>query len=323
MIKLLFLAAVLLLITACGGADRSQTDAAPAVEFAAEAAPDAAAGVPMEAEQFFGFDTANRATEEWDRADEADFTAWEPPDIPQPAAFMRRVIRNADIAVETLYFEEAVSRLERIIAANGGFVEHSAQWLAGYLWHSEFTIRVPAARFDETNREITELGHALHFTTTSEDVTMLLLDLESRLNIRLEEERRVEAMRDAATELSDILSLERQLSDLRVVVDNYRRRMTEIDRLAAFSTIRLSLREVLEIEEEEPEYIPYYVPLDPPGFGTRIASAFSASANFSISLFELISVVVVSLIPPALLLSVPALAVLLIYKKLRARLWER
>jgi len=258
----------------------------------------------------------------------ADFTAWETPEIPQPAAVERRVIRNSDISVDTLNFDETVSNLERIVAINGGFIETSGQRLAnrhGFdrtFWYAEYVIRVPVARFDTANRDITALGQVVRFTTSSEDVTMLFLDLQSRLNIRVEEERRIEAMRDAATDLRDLLILERELSDLRVIVDRYRRRMTEIDQLASFSTIRLSLREVVEIiieeeeEDEEEEYIPY-IPEEPPadGFGTRIASAFGSSVNFSVMLFEAVAVIIATLILPLTLFALPIFIGYVIYKK--------
>lgn len=258
---------------------------------------------------------------------EIEPTVWETPEIPQPAA-QRRVIRNSDIAVDTLHFDETVSDLERIVAINGGFIETSAQRVSTRdgrdFWNAEFTIRVPVDRFDHTNQELTELGQTTRFTTNSEDVTMLFLDLQSRLSIREEEERRVEAMRDAAENLQDVLALERQLSDLRVVVDRYRRRMTEIDRLASFSTIRMNVREVeeateyiAECEEEEEEYIPY-VPED--GFGTRITTAFGGSVDFSIRIFEIFAMILVSVLPPLVLLSLPALGVFVLAKKVRERI---
>jgi hypothetical protein len=252
----------------------------------------------------------------------APASTWTTPEIPQPVAVERRVIRNSDITIDTLTFEETVSNLERIVAINGGFIETSSQRLAS-LWTAEFTIRVPVARFDATNRDITGLGQIARFTTNSEDVTMLFLDLQSRLAIREEEERRVEAMRDAATDLRDLLTLERELSDLRVIVDRYRRRMTEIDALASFSTIRLTLREIVEIiedeieeEEEEEETVPV-LPEETPAdtFGTRIANAFGASARFSALLFEGIAIVIASSILPLSLVAVIAFFVYIFIKK--------
>ncbi|MCL1883458.1 MAG: DUF4349 domain-containing protein [Defluviitaleaceae bacterium] len=311
---IIIFAATMLLVTACGGSDESTDIVAEAVPMVD--APAIALEPPPATQAAGGFDFS----ESFLAADAGDFyggsisavperTVWETPEVLQPTTVERRVIRNSDIDIDTLYFEETVSGIERIIEINGGFIETSEQRYRDF-WHADYVIRVPVERFDTVNRELIALGQVTHFTTNSEDVTMLFLDLQSRLSIREEEERRIEAMRDAATYLRDLIALERELSDLRVVVDRYRRRITEIDQLASFSTIRLSVREVEEIVE----YVPY-VPAEPPidSFGTRIASAFSASADVSVMLFETIAIIVVSLILPLGLLALPIFGGYIIY----------
>jgi cell fate (sporulation/competence/biofilm development) regulator YmcA (YheA/YmcA/DUF963 family) len=161
---------------------------------------------------------------------------------------------------------------------------------------------VPAAYFDYVNREITQLGVVTNFTTSSEDVTMMFMDLESRLNIRLEEERRLTAMRAVADEIEDMLTLERELTDLRITIDSYRRRMTEIDHLATFATIRVAVREVGVIASAS-------------GFGSRIASAFSLSVDLTVVLFEAISIAVAYTIVPAVLIAVPTIIIYKIVKR--------
>ena len=254
----------------------------------------------------------------------------EPLDAPQAVpAVERMVIRNSDISVDTLYFEETVWELEGIVAAHGGFIESSAQRLAARrdfdeaFWYADFVIRVPVARFDETNREITALGQVTRFTTSSEDVTMLFQNLGSRLNIREEEERRVRMRLDNATSTEDIIALERELMELRLVIDGYRRHMTEIDQLASFSTIRVSLREVIELieQEEEEEYDPYYG-IDPyydepdTGFFARISGAFRSSVDFSLYVLELFVVFLAAVVIPVALLALPAYGLFLVSKKI-------
>ena len=205
----------------------------------------------------------------------------------------RMIIRSADMGLSTYYFEDTVTGIERIMANRGGFVENSHQWMVPashdntlLLWRAEFVLRVPVGLFDQVNRELVALAQVQRFSTVSEDVTLEFSDLGSRLRIREEELRRVELMLDAAENLRDIINLEAQVTTLHLAVDAYQRRMTEIDQLASFSTIRIAVHEVVEIEEveeeekekeEEEEYYPvaYY-----DTFGTRFTGAFSASVDF-------------------------------------------
>lgn len=201
----------------------------------------------------------------------------------------RMVIRSADMGIGTYNFDETFTGIEEIIINRGGFIESSNQWLTRepqrtsddtdrLLWRAEFVLRVPVGLFDTVNRELIALAQVRYFSTASQDVTMEFHDLASRLRIREEEKRRVEAMLEVAENMRDILNLEAQLTTLRLAVDAYNRRLTEIDQLASFSTIGLMVYELVEYEDGY--YLAAYDDMD--SFGTRIGSAFSASIDFSV-----------------------------------------
>jgi len=246
----------------------------------------------------------------------------------------RMILRTSSMDIDTLEFEDTAFAINRIVRTQGGFVETSTQWMAsrsGYdrmFWYASFVIRVPVARFDETNREFNNLGQTMRFATTSEDVTMLFSDLASRLTIREEEELRFQAMLEAASELQDIIRIESQITGLRLIIDSYRRRMNEIDQLASFSTITITLREVEELEyveeyEEEEEDDPYYgidpYEDEPIGFIARISGAFGSSASFTTMVLENIGVFLAAIIIPAALLALPGFILFILAK----RAWRR
>ena len=173
---------------------------------------------------------------------------------------------------------------------------------------AEYTLRVPVDNFDTVNRLISALGTVLSFSSTSEDVTLRFQDLESRLNIRLEEERRLLAMIENAGELEDLINLEARLADLRITIESIRRSMTDMDHLAAFSTIHLSIREV----SEEDTAVPVWY-----GFNDRLISAFGDSFTFSAMLVEGFFVLIAYLILPVSIIFIPVLIVLLVMKKIK------
>jgi len=244
----------------------------------------------------------------------------------ETAAIPRMIIRSADMGLQTYYFEETVTNIQGIMNNRGGFVENSRQWMATasrncdtLLWRAEFILRVPVGLFDQVNRELVALGQVRRFSTTSEDVTLEFNDLGSRLRIREEELRRTEVMLDAATELTDIINLESRLTTLRLAVDAYRRRMTEIDQLASFSTIHMTVYEVIESDEEYEEA--YYPILYNDTFGTRIIGAFSASVDFITAVATNIAVFLALVGLPLILFAAVGFVIYLILKK--AGLWKR
>ena len=224
----------------------------------------------------------------------------------------RRVIRNSSISMETDDFINTSETVEIIIASYGGFIENSNRWMFTVndedFWMAEYTLRVPVDNFDTVNRLISALGTVTHFSSTSEDVTLRFQDLESRLNIRLEEERRLLAMIENAEELEDLINLEARLADLRITIESLRRSMTDMDHLAAFSTIHLHLREV----SEEGGILPVWH-----GFNDRLISAFGDSFIFSVAMIEGFLVFIAYIILPALLIFIPVLIVLLVMRKIK------
>jgi len=227
----------------------------------------------------------------------------------------RMIIRTANMSLNTLYHDETVAGVEAIIQNRGGFIENSRRWLvpcpyAGMLWRADFVLRVPVGLFDATNNDLMALAQVQYFSTTSRDATHEFNDLGSRLQIREAEEIRVQRMLDEATELEDIISLESRLTNLRLTIDAYRRRREEIDQLASFSTINLSLFEVVvlpeivEEEEEEDEEEEEYYPIPAEyGFGNRIGGAFRTSASVTARALEMVAIVLAAIILPASLLA--------------------
>jgi len=235
----------------------------------------------------------------------------------------RMIIRSADMGLSTYDFEGTITSIERIMTNRGGFIENSHQWMepaahdnALLLWRAEFVLRVPVGLFDQVNRELVALAQVQRFSTISEDVTLEFNDLGSRLRIREEELRRVELMLEAAENLTDIINLEAQVTTLRLAVDAYQRRMTEIDQLASFSTIRMAMYEVVEIEELEAEEEEVYYPIAyyDDTFGTRFTRAFSASVDFITAIFTNIAVFLAWVGLPAILI---AGVVIILYKILK------
>ena len=329
---------MILAVTACSRGDR-MPEAMPAP--AATPAP----AVPQEAE------APAEAPVPWAGAGRGTYDIDEPQaeDAPAPAAdaspeipaqqapvtlgvdlMQRMIIRSADMGLNTLYYKDTIAGIEATVANRGGFIENSRQWMAYsncadmMLWHAEYVIRVPVGLFDVTNRELKALGQVRHFSTASHDATHEFNDLGSRLQIRIAEETRVQHMLDEATELDDIISLEARLTSLRLVIDAYHRRREEIDHLATFSTIRLSVSQVVELPEIQEEYEDdeeEYNVIVAYGFGDRIGGAFSASVNFTAQALETAAVFLALIILPAGLLAAVGMVVFLIAKRINGGKW--
>jgi len=229
----------------------------------------------------------------------------------------RMIVRNASLSLQTIEFARATAEIDRLIMIYGGFVEDSQQWLVTRrdgesFWNAHYTLRVPVEYFDIVNRDLMALGEVVAFSTFSEDVTMRFSDMESRLRIRQEEERRLLAMIDSTEDLGELIRLETRLANLLITIDSIQRSMTELDHLASFATIHLHLEEV---DEDDGKIVPY---ID--SFSDRIVAAFGGSIEFSVLLLEGFAIFLAAVILPITVIGLIIFGVfLLVRRAIRSR----
>ena len=308
--KIITVLFALLFVSACGAGDSETAAAVPrAAAGGAAEAPVAPAAAPAAAvDSSFAADGSYGGYMVAMQPEAAHNTADQ---LRHRAILDRMIIRNASLTIESERFDWAVFEIERIVDTYGGFIESSSRftlWMReGELWRADYTLRVPVDNFDLANRDLKALATVLNFSTSSDDVTMQFQDIDSRLRIREEEERRILSMIENATDIEDLISLESRLSNVRLAMERYRRRMTEIDQLASFATIHLSLIEV----ESEGAAIPY------DNFIGRVGEAFSGSVEISLGILEGIAMFAATVFLPLVVVAIPIVLVFLFLRKLK------
>ena len=133
----------------------------------------------------------------------------------QPTVTERKIIRNADIRLETNSPEEAQQKITRIAESKNGFVIETSQTSSDVRTSTRdivnMTIRVPAAKFDEAIGEIRATGsRVIEETVKGQDVTEEFIDIEARLKTqRALEEQFLEIMK-RSTSVADALNVQRR-----------------------------------------------------------------------------------------------------------------
>jgi len=167
-----------------------------------------------------------------------------------PAERNRMVIMDADIFVITEYFEESANWLTTIVESSGGYISNSSVWSVGSgddeLWRGNYTLRIPAPYFEMVTGQLQDIGTVINFNTRADDVTDRFFDTVRRLEIREQEEERLVAMLEHATNLEEMLELERLITNARVDIERYTRGMNQLENLASFSTIHFTMHEGTE-----------------------------------------------------------------------------
>jgi len=174
--------------------------------------------------------------------------AGQPPRVPPANVGPRQpsIIRTATLRLVASDFNAARASVESIVAQAAGFIDQitvngapgAARTLTG-------SIRVPATRMSDALARLRQLGPVTEDTQGSEDVTDQLVDLDARLtNARATEQRLNDILKARTGKLSDVLQVEREISRVRLEIEQMDAQRVNMGRRVSYATITIEIDEI-------------------------------------------------------------------------------
>ncbi|MBR7742444.1 DUF4349 domain-containing protein [Phycicoccus sp. BSK3Z-2] len=192
-----------------------------------------------------------------------------------PAVVERRLARRADISLAVDDVARAASRLRAVASAADGLVTNEevssdpvdpASTTRPTGWGT-VTISVPADRLDATLDEVAGVGTVLSRSTSTDDVTAQYVDTESRVASMQESVSRVRGLLADASDLSDVVQLEAELSRRQADLEAYQSTLAALRDRVTLAPITVQLTTDADVLPQEE---------DPTGFLAGLASGWSA-----------------------------------------------
>lgn len=166
-----------------------------------------------------------------------------------------KLIREANLSIQTTEFEEAVADLEALVIEMGGYFQNAS--LRGGSYRNananrtgDYTIRIPAEQYDSFMGQTGNLGYVTSRNETTENIGEQYYDTEARLKTQKTKQERLLSLLEKAENMEDIISLETALSDVEYEIERLSSTLNRYDSLVGFSTIYLTLNEVHKVSEE-------------------------------------------------------------------------
>ncbi|GAA2731597.1 DUF4349 domain-containing protein [Pedococcus aerophilus] len=140
------------------------------------------------------------------------------------------------------------------IGTGGGYVPLEDRSKVSATTYGEITLSVPATKLDTVMAELGKLGTVIRSETSSEEVGKQIVDTESRLKTMRESVNRVRALMSKATDLTQIVNLEAEVSRRQADLEALESQLTALKSSVARSPIQISLTtesNVIAAPEEE------------------------------------------------------------------------
>ena len=174
----------------------------------------------------------------------------------------QKLIRTVYMDAETEDLDALLANVESRVIALGGYIEHrqtynGSQSQTHRVRNASLTIRIPSAQLDLFVAHVSEQSNIISSNETTEDVTLTYVEIEGRVTaLEIQQTRLLELMAEAET-MADLLTIERELTDVRTELEQMKSKLRVYDNLVDYGTVHLSVEEVKEytvVVEEEPTF---------------------------------------------------------------------
>ena len=220
----------------------------------------------------------------------------------------RKLIRKVHLTAETEDMDSLLSHINRRVADLDGYIEardiyNGSAYYDNVSRSATLTIRIPADKLDSFVQQIADVTNIISNTEESDDVTLQYTATESQLKMLKAEEERLLAFMEEAKSVSEMLEIEKRLTEVQTQLESLTSQLKVYDNLVDYGTIRLSVDEVQQYTE---------VPDEDPTMWQQIASGFSSSMKNMGNILKGLVVFFITCIPYLIPLAVVGGAVLLI-----------
>lgn len=157
----------------------------------------------------------------------------------------RSLVYTATLTVRTQDVAGATANAETLAASNGGFVgtENSQSGTVADtkgLTQSTVTLRVPSTAFDKVIGQLGTGGTVQDETRSASDVTAQVVDTNTRVTAQQASIARITDLMKSATNLSDVVSLEGELSRREADLESMQAQQAALNDQVSLSTITVT-----------------------------------------------------------------------------------
>ncbi|MFL6540774.1 MAG: DUF4349 domain-containing protein [Chthoniobacterales bacterium] len=164
---------------------------------------------------------------------------------PTSADVNRKLVRNAQVELEVIKFDDAVQKITAFAGEDKGYVAtSSSERQANGKLRGEVVVKVLPDHLDGFLLKLRGLGDVKNQTLGTEDVTKQYFDTDARLkNARVMEQRLVDILKTKSTKVADLLEVEKELGRVREQIETMQGELKYMEVQVAFATVTITLAE--------------------------------------------------------------------------------
>ncbi len=153
----------------------------------------------------------------------------------------RKTIQNADINMRVQDVSASIDKIIALANENNGYIVSSRVSRDNQVISGRLSIKVPQTGLESVLSSIAALGELNDKTITTEDVTEEYYDSQARLKVLQTKEERLLDLMDQTSTITDIISVENELSKTRSEIEVLSGRLQYLNNATTYSLINITL----------------------------------------------------------------------------------
>ncbi|MGP4047764.1 DUF4349 domain-containing protein [Streptomyces sp. 2A115] len=176
-----------------------------------------------------------------------------------PKPITVHVIHTASLTVQVKDVPKSLGEARTVVENAGGIVgSETTDRDSKGRERSRVVLRVPADKYAEVLADLEGSGKLIDRTAKAQDVTDQVVDVDSRITTQRASVVRIRELMDQATKLSDVVTLEGELSSRQADLEALLAQQASLKDRTSLATITLSLSETpvkKAVEDKDPEFV--------------------------------------------------------------------
>lgn len=171
-----------------------------------------------------------------------------------------KLVYTCDLTIETITYKETMAEIEEQIKAFSGIIESQNEYDNDSGWYinghtktagtleSTITVRIPSKDYQAFLKSLDGKGKMTHKSMNVTNISRTYYDTSAAIEALKIQEKRLLKMMDEAKTIEDMIRVEDRLTQVQTELNQYRTRLESMDTQVAYSTVTMTIREVLEYQ---------------------------------------------------------------------------
>lgn len=153
----------------------------------------------------------------------------------------RMLIWEGSITLDVIGVAETQKKVTQYAKEAGGYVESTSQRRYGDMPSVSLTLRIPAEKLRQVVGSLESVGEVTEKRISSEDITENYIDTQARLETKIKLRDRLQALLEKATDVKDILAIEKELTRLQGDIDSMTARLKSMKGKVDYASLEVTL----------------------------------------------------------------------------------